>query len=144
MQTFTRQVSQLIILTETRETPFPNLLPTAQSVMDAVQNLANVAKKITTETADEVKIALHISRLCSCYVLDFVVLPVLMEQRLQADLPVAYSQALSAGQQLVEATKTLVEDPTSSEAQVLLHTAARGILEGTMKVYHSGSSVADH
>lgn len=136
-------MSQLIILTETRETPFPNLLPTALSVMDAVQNLANVAKKITTETADEVKIALH-SRLCSCYVLDFVVLPVLLEQRLQADLPVAYSQALSAGQQLVEATKTLVEDPTSIEAQVLLHTAARGILEGTMKVYHSGSSVADH
>lgn len=57
-----------------------------------------------------------------------------MEQKLQADLPVAYSQALSAGQQLVEAAKALVVDPTSGEAQVLLHTAARGILEGTMKV----------
>lgn len=57
-QTFTRQVSQLIILTDTRETPFPNLMPSAQSVMDAVQNLADVAEKITKETADEVERAI--------------------------------------------------------------------------------------
>ena len=47
----------------------------------------------------------------------------------------AYGQALLAGQQLVEAARALVRDPTSAEAQVLLHTAAQGILEGTMKVY---------
>ena len=35
----------------------------------------------------------------------------------------------------MEAARALARDPTSAEAQVLLHTAAQGILEGTMKVY---------
>lgn len=56
------------------------------------------------------------------------------EQKLQADLPVAYNQALLAGQQLVESSRALVVEPSSREAQVLLHTAAQGILEGTLKV----------
>ena len=47
-------MSQLIILTETRRSPFPNLEATALSVMDAVQNLVDVGKKITKETSDEV------------------------------------------------------------------------------------------
>lgn len=48
------QVSQLIILTETRGSPFPNLELSALSVKDAVQNLVDVGKKITAETSDEV------------------------------------------------------------------------------------------
>lgn len=51
------QVSQLMILTETRgNTPFPDLTPSACTVMEAVQSLASVAQKVTTETADEVKL----------------------------------------------------------------------------------------
>ena len=48
------QVSELIFLTETREAPFPDVEPAALSVMDAVQNLANVSQKIAAETEDEV------------------------------------------------------------------------------------------
>lgn len=51
------QVSQLMILTETRgSTPFPDLTSSACTVMEAVQSLASVAQKVTTETADEVKL----------------------------------------------------------------------------------------
>ena len=46
-----------MILTETRgNTPFPDLTPSACTVMEAVQSLASVAQKATTETADEVKL----------------------------------------------------------------------------------------
>ena len=45
-----------MILTETRgSTPFPDLMPSACAVMEAVQNLASVAQKCAMETADEVK-----------------------------------------------------------------------------------------
>lgn len=44
-----------MILTETRgSTPFPDLMPSAGAVMEAVQNLASVAHKCARETADEV------------------------------------------------------------------------------------------
>ena len=55
-------------------------------------------------------------------------------QGLQADLPVACTLALRAGEQLVEATRSLARDPSSGTAQLSLNTAAQGILEGTMKV----------
>ena len=44
-----------MILTETRgSTPFPDLIPSAGAVMEAVQSLASVAQKCARETADEV------------------------------------------------------------------------------------------
>ena len=46
----------------------------------------------------------------------------------------AYNQALLAGHQLVECSKALAQEPSSREAPILLQKAARGILEGTMKV----------
>ena len=51
-----------MILTETRgSTPFPDLTSSACTVMEAVQSLASVAQKVTTETADEVKLYYHCS-----------------------------------------------------------------------------------
>ena len=55
-------------------------------------------------------------------------------QGLREDLPVACSLALRAGEQLVEATRSLAREPSSGTAQLSLNTAAQGILEGTMKV----------
>ena len=121
------QVSQLMILTETRGNPFPNMEPTALSVMDAVQNLADVAKKITAETSDEVCIAHLERRQVDNYCVFF-------PQKLQAELPVAYNQALLAGHQLVESSRALAQEPSSREAIAVLQNAARKILEGTMKV----------
>ena len=54
---------------------------------------------------------------------------------MQVDLPVAYNQVFLAGNQLVDSARALVKEPSSSEAKSSLHTAAKGILEGTMKVF---------
>jgi hypothetical protein len=102
------QVSQLMILTKTcGGSPFPDLESSPLSVMDAVQHMVDVGKKITAETTDE---------------------------GLRADLPVACSLSLRAGEQLVEATRSLAREPSSGTARLSLNTAAQGILEGTMKV----------
>ena len=51
-----RQVSQLMILTKTRGiSPFPDLESSALSVMEAVQHMVEVGKKITAETTDEAR-----------------------------------------------------------------------------------------
>ena len=55
-------------------------------------------------------------------------------QLFQADMPVAYSQVLAAGQTLLEAAGRLSEDSTSLEARPLLMAAGQRVLEGTMKV----------
>lgn len=49
-------------------------------------------------------------------------------------MPLAYNQALAAGQSLLEGAGNLCEDPVSLDAQSLLVTAAQGVLEGTVKV----------
>ena len=60
-------------------------------------------------------------------------------QQLQADMPVAYTQALAAGQSLLEAGGRLLEDPHSQEGRLLLLSGSQEVLEGTMKVppYHN-------
>lgn len=55
-------------------------------------------------------------------------------QQLQADMPVAYTQALAASQSLLEAGGRLLEDPHSQEGRLLLLSGSQEVLEGTMKV----------
>ena len=47
----------------------------------------------------------------------------------------AYNQVFLAGNQLVDSARALVKESSSSEAKSSLQIAAKGILEGTMKVF---------
>ena len=114
-----------MLLTEGRSGPFPNVEPNALAVMDAVQNLVDVGRMIVAGTADEVGKG----------ALQRVAMVLFSSQGLQVDLPVAYNQALLAGNQLVESARALLEEPSFGEAQSSLNSAAKGILEGTMKVF---------
>ena len=51
-------------------------------------------------------------------------------------MPVAYMQALAAGESLLEAGGRLLEDPCSQEGRLLLLSGSQEVLEGTMKVSH--------
>ena len=117
----------MILTKSCGRTPFPGLDSSALSVMDAVQHMVDVGNTITAETPDEV----HPKHLLES---DDSVCTYIFMQGLQADLPVACSLALRAGEQLVEATRRLAREQSSRAAQVSLNTAAQGILEGTMKV----------
>ena len=54
---YSLQVSQLLVLADSRgDALYPNLMSSALVVMEAVENMANVAQKIATESADEVRV----------------------------------------------------------------------------------------
>ncbi len=55
LRTWHVQVSELRTLTEARGgTPLPDLMSPAISVLDAVQNLANVGQRLASGSSDEV------------------------------------------------------------------------------------------
>ena len=57
MNYYSLQVSQLLVLADSRgDALYLNLMSSALVVMEAVENMANVAQKIATESADEVRV----------------------------------------------------------------------------------------
>ncbi|XP_071480577.1 uncharacterized protein [Diadema antillarum] len=104
------QVSQLIILNETVERDggkLPNLIPFAQTVLRATEDLVQVGQKMTKDTDDE---------------------------KLQLEMPEVCDATIAAGRSMLMAVQRLQAEPQSEAARDNMVTAARRLLETTMKV----------
>ena len=130
------KVSLLATLAESRGiTAFPDLMPSALSLMESLQDLNNVAQKTSSDSADQVRIV-------STKLLLYYICPTLWYfwhslffcQQLHSELPLLCDFTLKAGEQVLEAAGRLCEDGESTFVQSLLVRAAHNVLEGTMKV----------
>ncbi|XP_070540271.1 uncharacterized protein [Ptychodera flava] len=104
------QVSQLIILNESSERngeSLPDLVPHAESVTKAVDELVEISQKLANESIDE---------------------------ELKKEIPLSCETVSLAGKDILLATQRLQVDSQSKEARNSLVKAARNVLEGTMKV----------
>ncbi|XP_054766366.2 uncharacterized protein LOC129273364 [Lytechinus pictus] len=104
------QVSQLIILNETAERKggkLPNLIPFAQTVLRATEELVQVGHKMARDTDDE---------------------------KLQREMPAVCDASIAAGRSMLMAVQRLQAEPLSEPARDNMVTAARRLLETTMKV----------
>ncbi|XP_038071064.1 uncharacterized protein LOC119739970 [Patiria miniata] len=104
------QVSQLIILNESAETEggkLPNLVPFAQQVLRATEDLAQVGQHLISQSTDE--------ELC-------------------AEMPKACDRMKSTGRNVLMAVQRLQAEPHSDAAKENMVTAARRLLQATVKV----------
>ncbi|XP_077992184.1 catenin alpha-like [Glandiceps talaboti] len=104
------QVSQLIILNDSSQRNgelLPDLVPNAEAVMRATEDLIQVSQKLATETADE---------------------------ELKREIPKACESIGLAGKGMLLATQRLHMEGQSMEARNEMVKTARNVLQGTMKV----------
>ncbi|XP_033633445.1 uncharacterized protein LOC117294992 isoform X1 [Asterias rubens] len=104
------QVSQLIILNDSAEREggkLPNLVPFAQQVLRATEDLGQVGQTLVQQSRDEV--------LCS-------------------EMPKACDRMKSTGRNVLMAVQRLQAEPHSEEAKENMVTAARRLLQATVKV----------